>query len=133
MGLRLRLAPDRPAIGATATVFLPDGRRTTAQVDGGNGHSGKRSQDIHFGLGSVPAQSPLRVAIRWRDAAGIHERSERLLPGWHTVRLTEAPAKLEGGQSWLRPPFRRPSRLESRLRPRLAAPQVGFSAAGGQS
>src|ERR1039458_7853898 len=56
LGLRLRLAPDRPAIGAAATVFLPDGRKMTAQVDGGNGHSGKRSQDIHFGLGSVPAQ-----------------------------------------------------------------------------
>ncbi len=45
---------DRPAIGAAATVFLPDGRRMTAQVDGGNGHSGKRSQDLHFGLGNVP-------------------------------------------------------------------------------
>ena len=53
LGLRLRLSPGRPAIGAAATVFLPDGRRMSAQVDGGNGHSGKRSQDIHFGLGSV--------------------------------------------------------------------------------
>jgi hypothetical protein len=83
LGLRLRLAPDRPAIGAAATVFLPDGRKMTAQVDGGNGHSGKRSQDIHFGLGHVPAQTPLRVTMRWRDAAGIHERTEQLIPGWH--------------------------------------------------
>jgi len=66
---------------------LPDGRRMTAQVDGGNGHSGKRSQDIHFGLGSVPTHTPLRVEIRWRDAAGVHETTEQLAPGWHTVRL----------------------------------------------
>jgi hypothetical protein len=90
LGLRLRLAPDRPAIGAAATVFLPDGRKMTAQVDGGNGHSGKRSQDIHFGLGSVPAQTPLRVTMRWRDAAGVHESTEQLTPGWHTVRLCGA-------------------------------------------
>jgi hypothetical protein len=90
LGLRLRLAPDRPAIGAAATVFLPDGRRMTAQVDGGNGHSGKRSQDIHFGLGNVPAQTPLRVAMRWRDASGVHESTEQLVPGWHTVRLCGA-------------------------------------------
>ena len=90
LGLRLRLAPDRPAIGAAATVFLPDGRRMTAQVDGGNGHSGKRSQDIHFGLGSVPAQTPLRVTMRWRDVAGVHESTEQLTPGWHTVRLCGA-------------------------------------------
>jgi hypothetical protein len=87
LGLRLRLAPDRPAIGAAATVFLPDGKKMTGQVDGGNGHSGKRSQDIHFGLGSVAAGTPLRVEIRWRDAAGVHERVEQLAAGWHTVRL----------------------------------------------
>ncbi len=89
LGLRLRLSPDRPAIGAAATVFLPDGRRMSAQVDGGNGHSGKRSQDIHFGLGNVPPQTPLRVVVRWRDASGVHERTEQLAPGWHTVRLAE--------------------------------------------
>ncbi|HUE04244.1 MAG TPA: CRTAC1 family protein [Bryobacteraceae bacterium] len=92
LGLRLRLSPGRPAIGAAATVFLPDGRRMSAQVDGGNGHSGKRSQDIHFGLGSVPTHVPLRLVIRWRDASGIHERTERLAPGWHTVRLDEGKA-----------------------------------------
>ena len=43
----------RPAIGAVATVHLPDGRRLVAQVDGGTGHSGKRPPDLHFGLGRV--------------------------------------------------------------------------------
>ena len=87
LGLRLRLPPDRPAIGAAATVFLPGGRKMSAQVDGGNGHSGKRSQDIHFGLGGVPADAPLRVEMRWRDAAGVHQRAAQLTPGWHTVML----------------------------------------------
>ena len=87
LGLRLRLPPDRPAIGAAATVFLPGGRKMSAQVDGGNGHSGKRSQDIHFGLGGVPADTPLRVEMRWRDAAGVHQRAAQLTPGWHTVML----------------------------------------------
>lgn len=80
--------PSRPAIGASATVRLPDGRRQTAQVDGGNGHSGKRSPDLHFGLGDVPADRPVPVALRWRDTAGrIGEANIRLAPGWHTVIL----------------------------------------------
>jgi len=87
LGLRLRLAPDRPAIGAEATVYLPNGHRMVAQVDGGNGHSGKRSQDIHFGLGDVPSGTSLRVVVRWRDSGGVHERTLQLGPGWHTVRV----------------------------------------------
>jgi hypothetical protein len=87
LGLRLRLAGDRPAIGAEAAVILPGGRRMVAQVDGGNGHSGKRSFDLHFGLGNIPADQPLSVTLRWRDSAGIHQRKLEIAPGWHTVRL----------------------------------------------
>jgi hypothetical protein len=76
-----------PVIGAAATVFMPDGRRMTAQADGGSGHSGKRSVDIHFGLGAVPADQPVRVEVRWRDAAGIHQKSLDLRPGWHIVEV----------------------------------------------
>ncbi len=80
--------PGRPAIGAAAVVHLEDGRRLVAQVDGGNGHSGKRSPDLHFGLGSGPAGVPVRVDLRWRDPAGrVREETLRLPPGWHTVRL----------------------------------------------
>jgi hypothetical protein len=77
-----------PAVGASAIVHLPDGRRLAAQVDGGNGHSGKRSPDLHFGLGALPADRPVRVELRWRDRAGA-ARGEvlHLLPGWHTVLL----------------------------------------------
>ena len=60
----------RPAVGACALVRLPDGRSLRAQVDGGNGHSGKRSFDLHFGLGQTGADRTLAVELTWRDPAG---------------------------------------------------------------
>lgn len=78
----------RPAIGANALVTLPDGRRTVAQVDGGSGHSGKRSFDIHFGLGALPANTPLPVTLTWRDVRGtVHQETRTFTPGSHTVLL----------------------------------------------
>jgi hypothetical protein len=78
----------RPAIGASATVLLPDGRRLLGQVDGGNGHSGKRSPDLHFGLGSLGVDTKVRVVLAWRDPDGqVHREELSLTPGWHTVRL----------------------------------------------
>ncbi len=76
-----------PALGARVTVYLPDGRKLVQQVDGGNGHSGKSSPDLHFGLGSVGRRG-LRVAFDWRDRSGTvrHEEAD-LAPGWHTVLL----------------------------------------------
>jgi hypothetical protein len=76
----------RAAIGATVTVTLPDGRILTRQVDGGNGHSGKRSPDLHFGLGQI--EGPVGVRIDWRDPQG-HVRQEflSLKPGWYTVLM----------------------------------------------
>jgi hypothetical protein len=85
--------PSRPAIGAAATISLPDGRRRTAQVDGGNGHSGKRSPDLHFGLGDWPEGREVAVQLQWRDAAGrIGQRKIMLAPGWHTILLGDAPS-----------------------------------------
>jgi hypothetical protein len=78
-----------PAIGAQATVYLPDGRKLVSQVDGGNGHSGKRSPDLHFGLGS-PANrhAPVKVELRWRGTDGEpHRQQLELAPGWHTLQL----------------------------------------------
>jgi hypothetical protein len=78
----------RPAIGAVATVYLPNGARLSAQVDGGSGHSGKRSPDLHLGLGDVDQSAPMRVELRWRSTGGqVHEQVLQLLPGWHTVVL----------------------------------------------
>jgi enediyne biosynthesis protein E4 len=76
----------RPAVGAAVTVTRADGVSMTRQVDGGNGHSGKRSPDLHFGLGRD--SGPLRVDIRWRDGSGRprHE-THQLGPGWHTLVL----------------------------------------------
>ncbi len=81
-------ASDRPAIGAEASLQLPDGRLLVSQVDGGNGHSGKRSPELHFGLGQVAGGAQLPVKIRWRDAHGrLHQQTLQLTPGLHTVRL----------------------------------------------
>lgn len=79
----------RPAIGAEARVILPDGRRLTAQVDGGNGQSGKRAPRLHFGLGDISGDLALKVEIRWRDARGQTQiRALNLKPGWHTIVLS---------------------------------------------
>jgi len=77
-----------PAIGTQAVVHLPGGRELIGQVDGGNGHSGKRSQELHFGLGDHPAGIPVRIDITWRDRNGqVNRKSIEVMPGWHTVLL----------------------------------------------
>ncbi len=78
----------RVAVGASAVVSLPGGGVRLSQVDGGNGHSGKRSPDLQFGLGPVADTTPLRVALRWRDPDGTPKgRLIDLTPGWYTVIL----------------------------------------------
>ncbi|RUT02786.1 RNA-binding protein [Dulcicalothrix desertica PCC 7102] len=80
----------RPAIGANATVHLPDGRKLVAQVDGGNGHSGARSSEILFGLGDLNPNTQVPIDIQWRDSSGrVHESTRLLSSGWHTVLLNE--------------------------------------------
>jgi hypothetical protein len=80
-----------PAIGASATIHLPNGRELVAQVDGGNGHSGARSPELHFGLGKVADNTQLAVDIRWRDRQGqVHQESLLLSPGWQTVLLGDS-------------------------------------------
>jgi hypothetical protein len=79
------------AVGAAVTVTRPDGKVLTRQVDGGNGHSGKRSPELHFGLGD--SQAVVKVMIRWRDPDG-HVKQEflNLKPGRYTVLLGWAKA-----------------------------------------
>lgn len=82
------LAPARPAVGARVNVRLASGRAMTSQVDGGSGHSGKRAQELHFGLGDVPAGKPVAVEIWWRTPAGqLRQEKLNLVPGWHTIEL----------------------------------------------
>ncbi|HEU4713253.1 MAG TPA: CRTAC1 family protein [Pyrinomonadaceae bacterium] len=81
--------PSRAAVGAAVTVTRTDGKVLTRQVDGGNGHSGKRSPDLHFGLGN--SQGTVGVKIRWRDQQGqVHEQFLNLKPGRYTVVLGSA-------------------------------------------
>ncbi len=108
LGLRLRLPvgndvsetrvcrdaviTSRAAIGAEARVFLPGRAPLVQQVDGGNGHSGKRSPDLQFGLGQLAANdpvSPISIGLRWRDARGeLQQQTIQLLPGsWYTIVL----------------------------------------------
>ncbi|HEX6077491.1 MAG TPA: ASPIC/UnbV domain-containing protein, partial [Micromonosporaceae bacterium] len=80
-------APGSPAVGAQVTVITPDGRRLLAWVDGGSGHSGKRSNEVHVGLAGE-ISGPVQVALRWRDRTGQVRQDEiSLTPGWHSLRL----------------------------------------------
>lgn len=77
-----------PAIGASATVVLPDGRRLVGQVDGGSGHSGKKSPELHFGLGRLPAAATVAVEVEFRDRSGaVRRERHQLEPGRHTLVL----------------------------------------------
>jgi len=76
----------RAAVGAKVTVTLSNGRVLSRQVDGGNGHSGKRSSELHFGLGEVAG--PVQVKIDWRDRFGhVQHKVLRVNAGWYTVLL----------------------------------------------
>jgi hypothetical protein len=78
--------PGVPAYGATVRIRTPDGRTQVSQLDGGGGHSGKRSFEVRFGLGGY--SGPVTVQVRWCDAhAQLHQQSLRLLPGNHTLLL----------------------------------------------
>jgi hypothetical protein len=78
----------RPAVGAQATVKLPDGRRLVAQVDGGSGHAGRRSPELHFGLGQLDKDATVEVELRWRDPNGkLRQETRDFKAGWHTVLL----------------------------------------------
>ena len=82
------LPASRAEIGGEARVFVDGRGPLVQQVDGGNGHSGKRSPDLQFGLGHLDNNKPLTVELRWRDARGLQKETIQLLPGgWYTVVL----------------------------------------------
>lgn len=82
---------SRPALNVSVEVTTASGKRMIAQVDGGSGHSGKRSSDLHFGL--ADEGGPLTVDIRWRADGQPRHEMLHLEPGWHTVILGTAPIK----------------------------------------
>lgn len=89
LGLRLVVPArrgTRPAVGAAVTVRRADGRVLTRQVDGGNGHSGKRASELLFGLGHDARA--VTVTVRLRRAGGILTVERSLAPGRHTLLLS---------------------------------------------
>lgn len=94
LGLRLTHPSGAPAVGAEVTVTLPDGTQRIRRLDGGGGHSGKRSTDVHIGLGDS-VQGPVDVRLTWRDRTGeVHDQNVQLTPGWHSFQLdTQAKEK----------------------------------------
>jgi hypothetical protein len=93
LGLRLYHPGGSPGIGAVARVKLREDRKLIGQVDGGNGHSGRRSPDLHFGLGAWEKSKSVPTEIRWRDRNGkIQQRALELKPGWHSIELTTGAA-----------------------------------------
>jgi hypothetical protein len=80
-------APGSPVVGAQVTVTTPDGRKHVSRVDGGGGHSGKRSNEVHIGLGDN-VTGPVQVHVKWRDRTGqMREQDMQMTPGWHSLRL----------------------------------------------
>jgi hypothetical protein len=96
-GYRKTASPTVSAIGAAVSVDLPDGRRLVSQVDVGNGHSGKRSAELHFGLGRLAAEAKPRVTVRWRDLKGnINQQMFELSPGLYTITLGDVERRSDG-------------------------------------
>lgn len=87
LGLRLtHEETGSPAVGTQVTVTTKDGRTFIERVDGGSGHSGKRSNEVHIGLGE--AGGDVAVNLRWRDRTGqVHEQDLQMSTGWHDFQL----------------------------------------------
>jgi enediyne biosynthesis protein E4 len=80
--------PGSPAYGAQVRITTADGHTQLAHLDGGGGHSGKRSFDLFFGLGDG-GRAPVSAQLRWRDAGGApHTQNLNLTAGWHDLMLT---------------------------------------------
>lgn len=79
-------APGSPATDAVVTVTTADGKKYVDRVDGGSGHGGKRSSEVHIGLGA--AEGAVQVNLRWRDRDGVVRQQElELSQGRHTLVL----------------------------------------------
>ena len=87
-----RDVPSMAAVGAQVTVRFRRGESEESligQVDGGSGHSGQRSPEVHFGLGQLSKDQSVTAAVRWRDRRGSQQECSinGLTPGWHTINL----------------------------------------------
>ena len=81
---------SRPAIGVRLKITLADGRSFVREVDGGNGHSGKRSPEIHIGLGPIAdAGSEAQAEVSWRVGAVVKAERFTLQIGRPQVLLIQ--------------------------------------------
>ena len=93
LGLHLIRPNGSAAIGAVAQATLGNGRELIGQVDGGTGHSGRRSPEIHFGLGRWDSAKALDVRLSWRDETGqVQHGTVSVEPGWRTIELRRGAA-----------------------------------------
>jgi hypothetical protein len=76
----------RPAVGTAVRVVRGDGQVLIGQVDGGGGHTGKRSPDVLLGLGTNRGAAEVELKFRL-PGSGVRTERLRLQPGWHTVVL----------------------------------------------
>ncbi|MBT3783921.1 RNA-binding protein, partial [bacterium] len=87
-GFPTGLIPSRTAFGAVAILDRGNGNKSIAYVDGGSGHSGQKSPQVHFGLGKSSHGKDLKVQLNWRDTKGkVHQKDMLFRPGAHTVYL----------------------------------------------
>jgi enediyne biosynthesis protein E4 len=78
-----------PVTGAQVTVTTADGTKYVQRVDGGSGHGGKRSSEVHIGLGD--AEGPVQVCLEWRDRQGeVHKEEFELGQGRHAFVLGDS-------------------------------------------
>ncbi|TNM34637.1 CRTAC1 family protein [Streptomyces sedi] len=90
----MRLA-GQPAYEATVRIETPDGHTQVNRLDGGGGHSGKRSFEVRFGLGEY--DGPVSAQLRWRDVSGEYrEETLELTPGSHSLLLHETAEEVTG-------------------------------------
>lgn len=75
-----------PVVGAQVMVTTKSGKKYVQRVDGSSGHSGRRSSEVHIGLGDVTG--PVEVEICWRDRTGkVRMEKLELSQGRHSLVL----------------------------------------------
>lgn len=79
------------ATGAVARIHFKNGSTLIRYVDGGNGHSGHNSPEIHFSMEGTAGRSIQdidHIELKWRKAGGEPTSAAvKLSPGWHTIYL----------------------------------------------
>lgn len=65
IGARFEIKVTEPGYAKPITLY--------AAVDGGNGHSGKRSHDIHVGLGQVSERANVDITATWISPEGLQK------------------------------------------------------------